>query len=82
MDWQVKIGILRRYESYCYQICHYLIQREPVASQAAKEALLSIAGDACFFTDSDETRREKIRRTSIRMSLLCQNNGRKEANPC
>ncbi|GMK43955.1 hypothetical protein [Paenibacillus glycanilyticus] len=77
MDRQVKIAILRRYESYCYQICHYLIQQEPYASQAAKEALLSIAVDACFFTDSDETRKDKIRRTSIRMSLLWQGNGLK-----
>ncbi|GLX66585.1 hypothetical protein MU1_09290 [Paenibacillus glycanilyticus] len=75
MERQVKFAILRRYESLCYQICHYLIQHEPSASEAAKEALLSIAVDACFFTDSDETRKEKVRRTSIRMSLLRQNHG-------
>ncbi|MCM3626800.1 hypothetical protein M3194_05430 [Paenibacillus glycanilyticus] len=75
MDWQIKISILRRYETYCYQICYYLIQNESNASQAAKEALLSIAVDAFFFTDSDETRREKIRRISIDKSLLWQGNG-------
>lgn len=75
MDRHVKISILRRYENYCYQICHYLIQHEQHASQAAKEALLSIAGDAFFYTDSDETRRQKILRTSIHKALLWQGNG-------
>lgn len=68
----MKNAILRQYETYCYQICHYLLQREPHASRAAEAALLSIAVDAWFFTDSDEARREKILLTSIRTSLLRQ----------
>ncbi|SFD75066.1 hypothetical protein SAMN05216378_1260 [Paenibacillus catalpae] len=70
MDRKVKIAILRKYESYCYQICSYLIQREPLASRAAEAALLNAAGDVFFFTDTDETRRKKILQTSIRTSLL------------
>lgn len=72
MDRQEKIAILRQYEPYCYQICHYLLQREPQASRAAEATLLKIAADARFFTDSDDARREKVLRTSIRASLLRQ----------
>lgn len=32
--------------------------------------MLNVGVDARFFTDSDEARKEKIRRTSIRASLL------------
>ena len=66
----MKIDILRQYETYCYQICHYLLQREPHSSRAAEKALLNVAADVRFFTDTDETRKEKIRRTSIRASLM------------
>ncbi len=64
-----KIDVLRQYEIYCYQICHYLLTCESHASLAAEAALLHIAEDTCFFTDSDEVRKEKIRQTSIRVSL-------------
>jgi len=72
LERHLKIAILRQYESYCYQICHYLIQRESHASRAAEEALLNTAVDVFFFTDSDETRRKKILQSSIRAALLWQ----------
>lgn len=70
MDWHTKVKILRQYETYCYQICYYLLQHEAHAYRVAETALLNVAADAWFFTDSDEARKEKILRASIRTSLL------------
>ncbi len=66
-----KISILRQYEEYCYQICHYMTQNEQFSSQAAEKALMMIAEDARFYTDSEETRKKKVKRTSISSSLSC-----------
>ncbi len=68
---QQKIIILRQYETYCYQICHYIVQNEQFSSRAAETALLKLATDAQFFTDSDEMRKEKVKRMSICASLSC-----------
>lgn len=71
MNKHEKINILRQYEVYCYQICHYIVQNEQFSSLAAEKALLKIAGDAHFYTDSEETRKKKVKRMSICTSLSC-----------
>ncbi|CAH0122148.1 MULTISPECIES: hypothetical protein [unclassified Paenibacillus] len=69
MDIQTKVAILRQHEAYCYQICYYLIQNEQLSVQATREALLELAHDPAFFSDTDEEQKKKVRLVAVRLAL-------------
>lgn len=69
MDIKTKAAILRRHETYCYQICYYLIQDEELSIQAACETLLEVARDLAFFDETHVEQKKKIRLVAVRSSL-------------
>lgn len=69
MDLKTKIEILRQHETYCYQICYCLIQDESCCMQAAQEALLEVAGDPTFFSDTEERQKQKVKFAAVRSTL-------------
>lgn len=69
MDLEAKVAILRQHEAYCYQICYYLIQDEELSIKAAGTALLELAKDITFFTESEENQIKKVNRVTVRLSM-------------
>ncbi len=69
MNMQVKASILRQHESLCYQICYYFTQDDEISIRAACEALLEIAHNSDFFTDTHEGQKKKVMLAAIRSTL-------------
>lgn len=69
MNIQAKVAILRQHETYCYQICFYLIQDERLSVKAAGEALLELVDDPNFFIETVEKQKMKVKQVTMR-SLL------------
>lgn len=69
MDMKTKVAILRQHETYCYQICYYLIQDERLSMKAASEALLEVFCDPDFFIDTAEGQKKIVRLVAARSSL-------------
>ncbi|WP_339310919.1 hypothetical protein [Paenibacillus sp. FSL M7-0896] len=69
MNIQVKASILRRHEALCYQICYYYTQDDELSIQAACEALLEVAHNSDFFTDTHEGQKKKVMLAAVRSTL-------------
>ncbi|WP_010268299.1 hypothetical protein [Paenibacillus senegalensis] len=66
MDNLQKAEILRQHETYCYQVCYCLIQDEQQSFQAASRALLEVARDPVFFTDTVDGQKKKVVLAAVR----------------
>lgn len=69
MNLQTKADILRRHETYCYQICYYFMKSDEPSLKAAREALLEVIRDPVFFGLSHEEQEKKIRLFAVRSTM-------------
>lgn len=74
MKLHTKIEILRKHEIYCYQICYYFIQNEQLSTEAACQALLSLAQDSEFFVLPYKKQEKKVKFAAVHSSLIIQSN--------
>lgn len=82
MDLQEKKRVLGAYETFCYRIAYYLLEREDEALHAAEHALLELARGDGFFDEpvAEQTARAqsaatRAALTTRRQSLQRQNAG-------
>jgi hypothetical protein len=68
------LGMLRRYEGYCYQAAYYLLNNERDALAASCSALLELAGDAELMKLSEPEQLQKVKRTVSIHSLHIRKN--------
>jgi len=69
MDLDTKITILRLYETFCYQVCYYIIQDSHLSIEAARETLLAVARDPGFFIATHEEQEKKVRLFAVRSTI-------------
>lgn len=69
MDRSTRLQVLRSYETYCYQVCHYLLDDEQLATESAKEALLDLFADSRFFTSPTGVRKRMVLKIAASRSL-------------
>ncbi len=67
---QEKIFILRKYESYCYQLAFFLLKDEEDGIQAASQTLIELSQDDEFFLASEMLQRRKVKSLTIKTSLM------------
>lgn len=65
-----KKAILQQYEAYAYQIAYYILEDEPLAAEAATQALLELIQDEVFCENADQLQRQKMRKTTMKKCLL------------
>lgn len=76
MNLQTKEAILKRHETYCYQICYYFVEDEQGAFLAAREALMVLAYDSTFLDECHENQKRKVRHAAFRSSLKIAQRGK------
>lgn len=64
-----KIEILKKHETYGYQIAFYLLQNEDLAIEAMKMALIELSMDDAFFRKSLTVQQQIMKRTSMNKSI-------------
>ncbi|MCZ8511833.1 hypothetical protein O9H85_05240 [Paenibacillus filicis] len=69
MELKERLTLMKAYETDCYSYCHYLLQREDAALEAAKQALCRLIRSDGFFEADPHARRNILRKESIAASL-------------
>jgi|GEM_PF-1483348 hypothetical protein len=64
-----RLAIVRQYETDCYSICHYVLQGEREACEAAEQALRGLLESDAFFAADPRGRMELLRKQSLKSAL-------------
>lgn len=64
-----KVEILRRLETFSYQVAYFILEDEGLAIDATKRALIEVSLNADFYRQSLSNQRETLRKLTIRQSL-------------
>jgi hypothetical protein len=66
---QERVHIVRQYEVHCYSVCYYILQDEKKAIKAAQEVVKRLIQDDNFFSRSDLSIEQYIKKESMKQSL-------------
>jgi hypothetical protein len=62
-------AILKNHENDCYSICHYLLQCEEMACEAAKNAIYNLIINDKYFVSDSNAKNDLIRKESMKSAL-------------
>jgi hypothetical protein len=71
-----KVGVLRRYEEFCYQVAFYLLKDKKQAESAVEDALVALYKQEVWFKMNDNERSAKAKQVSLIMALEARKNSR------
>ncbi|GIQ67214.1 hypothetical protein DUZ99_17635 [Xylanibacillus composti] len=64
-----KTAALRHYETYCFQISYYLLEKEELAIEAVSQAFIQIYKNDAFFSMGEMEQRAHMKQCVIRHAL-------------
>ena len=71
--------LLKRYETYCYQIAYFILENEELALSAAKQSLISLYQHLEFAAMPETIKRNTVKLTAIQYSLRMKQEIHKKA---